>query len=367
MRGHFRGAAAGLTAAAALVVPGVVTAPTATAAGSVRSAVSLTGPSYGTYGSTVALTGKLWRYGTHTVISGHTVVLQRSVHGRNTWGNLTSKRTSSTGTFAFGVTLNGSYDYRAVYSGSPTYTSAASAKLFPAVQRQVYLDSIRTIDYGGDHGAGTLRVNGRVYPALAKGTPVYLQRYSTSTKTWSTIGRSSASGANGVSVSARVKGSVASYRLSVPASAPYYGNLSRSVGFAHYVWRGVYHKPVIAAGGSGNPWYRVIAPTRDNPYRSSAELGADRNGSSWVDVNTAGCIDMKHRGYNYTHQYRPTRIRVGVLANNQLLRYIDLAPDETEWMLGIRPGASRTRVQVWDIGHTADPLGWNVTWVLCNN
>jgi hypothetical protein len=358
-------AAAGLIAAA-VILPGAI-ASQAQAAGSVRSAVSLSGPAYGTYGARVALTGKLWRYGTSTVISGHPVVLQRSVHGRNVWGNLTSKVTSSTGTFAFGVTLNGSYDYRAVYAGSPTYTSAVSGKVFPAVKRQVFFDSIKTTDHGGDHGAGTLRVTGRVSPVLPTGTPVYLQRYSTSTKTWSTIGRSAAAGTSGVSVSAKVKGSVASYRLSVPALAPYYGNVSRSVGFAHYVWRGVYHKPVLGSGGSGDPWYRLIAPTQSNPYRSSAELGADRNGTSWVDVNTTGCVQLMHRGYNYTHQYVRTRIRVGVLANNALLRYVDLAPDQTQWMLGIQPRSSRTRVQVWDIGHTGEPLGWNVTWVLCNN
>jgi hypothetical protein len=367
MRGPLK-VAAGLIAVATFL-PVVATTP-AQAAGSVRSAVSLTGPAAGNYGARVALTGKLWRYGTRTVISGQPVVLQRSVHGRNVWGNLTSTRTSSTGTFAFGITLNGVYDYRTVYAGSATYTSAVSGTVFPAVRRAVFFDSIKTTDPGyDDSGAGIVKASGRAYPVLPEGVPVYLQRYNAGNRTWSSIGVTRANGSASFAVSGRVRGSIAYYRLQVAARAPYYPGTSRHVRFAHYVWRGVYHRPVLTSGGYLQPWYRTIPVTSQNPYRSSAEIGADRGGNSWVDVNTTGCVRMHHRGLNQTDDFaNPTRLRVGVLGRGTFLRYIDLQPGETVWMRSIPlNGLTRTRVQVWDLGRSGPPQAWNVTWVLCNN
>ena len=141
---------------------------------------------------------------------------------------------------------------------------------------------------------------------LPKGAPVYLQRYGNGA--WSTIGRASSTGAAAVAVSAKVGGSVAPYRLSVPALAPY-----------------------------------------------------------WIDVNTTGCLQMDHRGENYTDEYIRTRLRVTVLAGGEPLDQVDLVPGETEWMNDIRLRGPRTRIGVTDLAYTGAPLAWNVSWVLCNN
>jgi hypothetical protein len=358
----------GLAATATLVAPVAVAAP-AGAAGSVRSAVSLAGPSSGPYGSRIALTGTLWRYGTTTRIAGHTVVLQRSVHGRNTWGNLTSARTSSTGRFTFGVTLNGVYDYRAVYAGSGTYTSAVSGKVFPAVLRTVLFDTIRTVDpnAGEGNGVGSLRATGRVYPVLPKGSVVYLQRYNSGARAWSTIGLTRTTGSATVSIGANVRGSIGSYRLLTPARAPYYGGSSRSVGFAHYAWRGIFRKPVLNAGGIKDPWFELYTLS-ESPNRSAGYGGADMGGLSWIDVNTAGCLVMDLFGLNYSEPPDWTYVRIGALANGKYLRYVRLSPDQEEWMENIRiAGHSRVRIEIRDVGYYGSPLGQIVGWVLCNN
>jgi len=221
-----------------------------------EAAINLIGPSSGTYNTTARLSGTAWRYGTSTKIAGATVILQRTPHGGTTWSNLTSAKTTSTGTFAFGVTLTGAYDYRAYYAGSTTYTTAVSGKVYPAVKRAVAFDSIKTTDdgYEASNRIGTLKASGRAYPLLPNGTPVYLQRYDAAAKTWKTIGSSTASGSSAaIAVSAKVRGSVAPYRLHVPLKYPYAAGTSRAVTFAHYVWRGVFWRPIYGSGGMYNP------------------------------------------------------------------------------------------------------------------
>lgn len=361
-------AATTFAAAAAIVLPAAATHQAQTA-GSVRSAVSLTGPSYGTYGSAVALTGKLWRYGTSTVVSGHPVVLQRSVHGRNVWGTMTGKRTttSSTGTFSFIVTLSESYDYRAVYAGSATYTSAVSGKVSPAVKHLVEFDSIRTTNRGHGDGGGTVTVAGRAFPVLPKGAVVYLQRYSSSSRSWATVGRAAATGSIGFSVHAWIAGSVATYRLHVPVRAPYYAGISRGVQFAHYTWRGAFRKAVLASGGYRAPWYDIYSTTR-YPRKQVAYAGAAVGGTSWLEINTAGCLTMHLVGENYTDSYDPTRVRTGALDGTRWIRYVDLEPGTYRTMASIPIGGMpRVRLQVMDLGRTGEPLSDFYTWVLCSN
>lgn len=364
MRGPLK-AACGLLAAA-LVVPAIVSTP-AQAAGTVRSAVSLTGPTAGNYGGRVALTGKLWRYGTRTVISGHPVVLQRSVHGRNVWGNLTSTRTSSAGTFAFGVSLNGVYDYRAVYAGSATYTSAVSGKVFPAVRRVVFFDSIKTSNNAqAETNNGTLTVTGRVYPAVPAGVRVWLQRWDG--RTWrnymSTVTRGSTSS---LTVRGDVPGTAAAFRLLVPASAPYYGATSRSVRFAHYVWRGTFDRPVLAQGGSGTP--RNNSDLQGDRTGNFAYTWADKGGASWIDISTSGCIELWLGAHNTSMDLGPTatRERLTVIKAGSPLRTADLEPDEHlsyRYTLG---GTARLRFQVQDVGHTGRPSAYWNAGALCSN
>lgn len=354
-----------LAASGALLVPPTA-APPVQAAGAVRAAIGLTGPASGTWGQTANLAGTLWRYGTSSKLAGQTVVLQRSVHGRNQWTNAGTRRTSTSGRFVFTVTLRDVYDYRAYYGGSGTYTAAVSARQFTPVRRMVLLDSLKTIDHGGRE-AGLVRASGRAFPVPPRGVTVQLQRYDTAARSWITVGRSVSSGSANLAVDARLRGSVSPYRLAFGAAAPYYGNVSSARTFAHYVWRGVHHRPVLASGGSTTRWHRV-EPPKDAPLRSSAYIGAGRNGISWIDVNTSGCIAMDHRGLNYTHIYTPsTRIRVGVQSNGRWLAAADVAPGQNPWLPRVKLTSARTRLLVAALSPTGETLTYDVTWVLCNN
>jgi hypothetical protein len=107
-----------------------------------------------------------------------------------------------------------------------------------------------------------------------------------------------------------------------------------------------------------------------SPYRSELELGAGSGGTSWVDLNTTGCIRTYFYAYNYTDQYVRSSEKVGLLngATTYLRGPYTLAPAgeyETEVAMA---GVTKTRVQVNDIGTTdGHPLAYYVLWVLCNN
>lgn len=349
----------------------VISSGPSTTAGSVKAAVNLTGPTSGTYNTNVRFSGTLWRYGTPTKIAGATVVIQRTPHNGSSWINLTSAKTTSTGTFAFGVTLTGAYDYRAYYAGSATYSTALSGKVYPAVLRGVAFDSIKTTNQGDGTGnlSGVLTAAGRAYPVVPKGAPIYLQRYDAAGKAWKTIGTAASKGTANFAISARVRGSVAPYRFHVPLKYPIAAGSSRSVTFAHYVWRGAYWKPVLGFGGSGDPGYKVY-PASEWPNRSGVYFGASEiGGSSWIDVNTSGCVGMQVKPLNYTDDYDPTTEQFTVRnAAGDLLAGKVLAPGE-EWFVYEIPlnGSARTRLGVSDIGHTGYPLLHTTTWVRCNN
>lgn len=347
----------------------VISSGPSTTAGSVKAAVNLTGPTSGTYNTNVRFSGTLWRYGTPTKIAGATVVIQRTPHNGSSWINLTSAKTTSTGTFAFGVTLTGAYDYRAYYAGSATYSTALSGKVYPAVLRGVAFDSIQTTNQGNGDRTGILTAAGRAYPVVPKGTPIYLQRYDAAGKAWKSIGVVAANGTASFKVSAKVGASVAPYRFHVPLKYPIAAGSSRSVSFAHYVWRGAYRNPVLAYGGTGDPFYGVY-PAADWPKRSGAYFGAEEiAGSAWIDVNTSGCVTLQVSPVNYTDEFEPTTEQFTVRnTSGGILAGKVLAPGEEVTFLAIPlSGLTRTRLQVADTGRTGHPLLHVTTWVRCNN
>lgn len=129
-----------LAASAALIAPVAALAPAAHAAGTVRSAISLTAPSAAYYGTKITLSGVLWRYQTSTKIVGAKVTLQRASRGKANWTSIASLNTSSTGTYAFTVTQGLAYDYRTYYAGNATYTAAVSPVRYPVVMQRVFLE-----------------------------------------------------------------------------------------------------------------------------------------------------------------------------------------------------------------------------------
>lgn len=258
-----------------------LTTTTSHAAGTVRSAVSLSAPASGVYGSTIVLRGRVWRYGTSTGLTGATVYLQRSVHGKRVWGNLRSGRAVSGGYFAFSVTQSSAFDYRIYYAGSTTYTRAYSPVRYPVTTQKVAFDSIATIN----DKTGQLKATGRVWPVPRNGTVMWLQRWTGSS--W--VNQASGKVASGkVSVTAYRPGSVAYYRLMIPTRYPYGAGVSALRGFSHYVWRGAFDRPVSAVTGSGSTHIAFKNATQD-PDRDEATIGIDHHGWIQVTPDTTRC------------------------------------------------------------------------------
>lgn len=357
---------AGLTAVAALVAP-VVTAVPAEAAGSVRSAVNLTGPPHGTYGTTAKLTGVLWRYNSSTRIANAVVTLQRTPHGSKTWTQVASVRTSTTGSYAFTVTLGAVYDYRTVYGGSPTYTTAVSNVINPKVLRKVLLDSVRTINNSlPDSNLGTLRATGRVLPAPPAGTRVWLQRYDTANKVWKNFMSTRTTGSSTVTITGNVPPNVGTYRLQAPVAYPYYGGTSNTRTYAHYVWRGIFTKPLIAVGGEHTPGRYIWSPS-ESPLRYLINLWAAPGGTSWAEINTYGCLQVDVSMLNVSDQAGlPTTIAASVTNGSTQLFAQDLAPgQETGQTLSAR-GYTKLRIQSEAMSNGNPISTWGIA-ALCNN
>lgn len=289
-------------AAATLAAP-VIATSTATAAGvtatttvgTVKSSVSLTGPTSGTYGTTVKLTGTAWRYGTTTKIGGAKVWLQRATHGKTNWGNVTSTTTTSTGTFGFSVVQVAAYDYRAFYAGSTTYTPAWSATRYPAVLQRVIFDSIKTTNWT----LGTLQATGRVYPTPPSNTQIWLQRYDTANKVWKNFASGRTTGTNAITVKFNIGGNTNTWRLSAPQRGYYASGVSSSKAFTHYKWRGAFRSAPTAGGTPGAGYY--VPTTTESPARTEALVWAPVGGNSWLDVTTTGCAKIQFYAANITN------------------------------------------------------------------
>jgi hypothetical protein len=355
--------AGGVVLVAGLCLGIAAAAPSAQAAGSVKASVSLTGPGSATYGATVTLTGTAWRTGTSTKLVNATIWLQKAAHGTSGWVNLTSTRTSSTGTFAFSVQLNTPYDYRARYGGSPTYTVAVSPRIYPVVRQNVLFDSIKDVNWT----LGTLEARGRIYPTPANGTRVWLQRYNTSTKTWSNYISGRTTGGNAITIRGNVGGNIGTYRIVAPQHGYYATGYSRQVTFAHYKWRGAFRKPILDASGA----YYIYTPS-ESPELKSMELTANDGGTAWVDINTAGCKSTTVGALNFTDQSNlvDTTERVRVLNGTTHLRGPwTLAPGQDMFGSASLPNISRMRVQLEDASTetNGDPYAYFEVKVLCAN
>lgn len=352
--------AVALAASAGLIAPAVVLVPAAQAAGSVVSTISINAPTRVVYGTQFSVYGTLSRWKTTTKIPNAKVVLQRATHGQTNWTAISTTLTTSIGAYKFNITPTRAYDYRVAWAGNTTYTAARSAVRYPVVAQKVLLDSIKTID--ADYGI--LRAYGRVYPTPVKGAAIWLQRYSPTLKTWVTIATTSAPGTTGyVGVSAKVAGSIATYRLAVPSKGLYAGNVSTSRTFSHYVWRGVFKK-AFATGGTGNPQVTVIT---DDADRALVQASAAASGSVWVDFSTSGCTGVDTIVANFATETLGAKVLKGttVLGSSTIAA---TTPDGSYWQYqGTPGGASTLRVELTDNG-TVDSLKAIIGgYVLCTN
>jgi hypothetical protein len=226
-----------------------------------------------------------------------------------------------------------------------------------ASQRTVTLTGIRTTNYI----KGTLQVTGMLTPAPLAGTRVALQRWSSTKNIWEEIGNSKTNGAN-VTVSAQQPGSIRTYRLAIGPQSPYAAAASAGKGYAHYVWRGIFKRGVLATGGKINPQFNMVSPAED-PFRSNAELLADRAGQVWGDINTAGCSWIKTWLGNLTDG----TVRTSLLNGTKVLGSVDEKQETETWLNRRLLGSTRTRLQVIDLKSGYGPQVAVDASLLCTN
>ncbi|WP_112249022.1 hypothetical protein [Kribbella monticola] len=222
--------------------------------------------------------------------------------------------------------------------------------------RTVKITSLRTTDYT----KGTLTVAGTLTPAPAAGSRIALQRWS-STAGWQEIGHASSSGTQ-VTISANQPGSIRTYRLAIGPQAPYAAAASAPAGFYHYVWRGIYKKPLLATGGKGHPQYNVVSPS-EAPRRAEAELLADKGGVVWGDINSAGCTWVK----NWLGNITDGTIRALLLNGSTVLGTLDQAQETEGWLNRKITGVTRLRLQIADVRSGYGPQVATDSMLLCTN
>lgn len=285
-------------AASCVAVLGVsLVVPAAQGAAPVSTSVSLSAPVSAVYGSTIRLSGSVWRTGDSSErVTGATVVLQRSVHGTGRFRDLSSSRTTSTGSFTFSVKQASAYDYRVSFEGTATYRAAHSPTRYPAVRQKLVLESIETTDAE----TGQLTATGRVYPTPPAGTVVHLQRLGADPKAWVNQATGTTSG-NRVTIDAIRPGSVGSYRLRIKARQQWGTGTSAVEDFTHYVWRDALTKGVRSVRSDADHVTVDDFADDQHPGRRALVVRAYGDPGSVVELGLTigGCVEARHQTRNY--------------------------------------------------------------------
>jgi hypothetical protein len=221
--------------------------------------------------------------------------------------------------------------------------------------RSVKITSIKTTDAT----KGVLTVVGTITPAPAANSRVSLQRQIAGK--WVEIGKGSTKGTS-VMIPPTVPGSVSSYRLFIGAQAPYAAATSPVLTFSHYVYRGIFKKPVLATGGKGHPQFSVIPPA-EGPRRAEADLMADKGGYVWGDVDTTGCRYVKTWLGNLTDG----TIRAALFNGNKALGSVAMNQETETWLNRDILGVSRMRLQIVDTKSGYGPQVSIDALLLCTN
>lgn len=346
MPGSIRRTAIALCAAvlgtAGLLGP-VTAAPAATKA---RAALSLTAPSSAPYGGRLQLTGTLWRYGTGTKIPGARVYLQRAAVGGTNWGSVSSTVTTADGSYRLSVPHGRQYDYRTVWGGNAGYAPAASPVRRPKVGQVISWQVLASSTWDGYVKASGIR-----YPAAPAGGPIYLQRYDPKTNAFTPIAFARTRSDGRFSLAARVGGSTGYYRLHTPAYGGLTGAYAPARRLVHHAPRGLFRKPLLGTGGTGHP---IFEPAYHDWTYSLAVATADRGGSTWADLDYAGCRTLFH----YYRSKADGSVRVELLAGSRVIESVTLGPGD-EILQPSEPqvaGLSRVRLRVTDIDTTTGPF-----------
>ena len=235
--------------------------------------------------------------------------------------------------------------------------SAVAPASVTAPARTAKISSIRTTDAT----KGVITVIGTLSPAPKAGTRIPLHQWIPSARRWQEVAHGYSSGGS-VTIKTVQPGSVRTYRIAIGAQAPYQAALSPMISFKHYVWRGIFKKGLLAAGGQGQPQFTVIPPN-EGPRRAEADVLADKGGYVWGDVDSTGCSYVR----NWLGNLTDGTARVS-LHNQTLAMTSVLMKQETETWLNYQIlGVTRLRLQVADVHSGYGPYVAVDSIMLCTN
>jgi len=235
--------------------------------------------------------------------------------------------------------------------------AAAAPASITAPARTAKIYSIRTTDAT----KGVITVIGTLSPAPKTGTRIPLHQWIPSERRWQEIAHGYSSGSS-VTIKTVQPGSVRTYRIAVGPQAPYAAAISPMISFKHYVWRGIFKKGLLAAGGVGKPQVSVV-PLNEGPRRAEADLLADKGGYVWGDVNSTGCSYVRNWLGNLTDGTVRTSMHNGTTAMTSVLQ-----KQETETWLNYKIlGVTRLRLQVADVRSGYGPYVAVDSIMLCTN
>jgi hypothetical protein len=235
--------------------------------------------------------------------------------------------------------------------------TAGTARAEAAPQRSVKITSIRTTDAT----KGVITVAGSLSPAPANGTRVPLHQWIPSQKRWQEIAHGYSNGGS-VTITTVQPGSIRTYRIAVGPQAPYATAISPMISFKHYVWRGMFTKGLVRAGGAGQPQFTVVPP-KEGPRRSEADLMADQSGYVWGEVDTTGCRYSR----NWLGNLTDGLVRVSLHNPTTALTSLRMTQETEGWLNHDITGVTRLRLQVTDIRSGYGPYVSIDSLLLCTN
>jgi hypothetical protein len=226
-----------------------------------------------------------------------------------------------------------------------------------APARTAKITSIRT----ADTTKGVITVIGSLSPAPKAGTRIPLHQWIPAAKRWQEIAHGYSSGSS-VTIKTVQPGSVRMYRIAIGPQAPYPATLSPAISLKHYVWRGIFKRGVLAAGGKGAPQFNVVPPN-EGPRRAEADLLANKGGFVWGDVDSTGCSYVR----NWLGNLTDGTVRVSLHNGTKAITSVRQAQETETWLNAKILGVTRLRLQVTDIKSGYGPYVSIDTMMLCTN
>ena len=236
-------------------------------------------------------------------------------------------------------------------------TASAAVAAVAAPTRTARIASIRTTDAT----KGVITVVGTLTPAPTAGTRIPLHQWIPSLKRWQEVAHGYSSGSS-VTITTVQPGSVRTYRIAVGAQAPYAAAVSPVISFKHYVWRGMFKKGLVAAGGAGQPQFTVVPPN-EGPRRAEADLLANQGGYVWGEVDSTGCRYVR----NWLGNLTDGLVRVSLHSGTTAMTSIRMQQETETWLNYDISRVTRLRLQVADIRSGYGPYVSIDSLLLCTN